>query len=66
MRSRIWIAGGINDRSILGEKITLRAAAPRMEDEMLFMSYAEATTPDDRVIVALRDFSCKIMGAVQV
>ena len=64
--SRIWIAGGINDRSILGEKITLRAAAPRMEDEMLFMSYAEATTPDDRVIVALRDFSCKIMGAVQV
>jgi acyl transferase domain-containing protein/NAD(P)-dependent dehydrogenase (short-subunit alcohol dehydrogenase family)/acyl-CoA thioesterase FadM len=64
--SRIWIAAGASDRSLLGTTVMLRAGAPRVDGEMMFMSYGDATTPDGHVILVLQDFVCKIMGAVKV
>jgi hypothetical protein len=69
--SRIWIAPEVNDRTLLGTPIMLRAVgAPRIDGEMMFMevkdTYAEAIMPDGRVILGLQDFACRIVGAVKV
>jgi acyl transferase domain-containing protein/NAD(P)-dependent dehydrogenase (short-subunit alcohol dehydrogenase family) len=65
--SGIWIAAGVNDRTLLGTPITLRAGAPRIEGDMMFLdTFAEAIMPDGRVILGLRNFVCRILGTVKV
>jgi hypothetical protein len=67
--ARVWIAAGVNDRTILDTPITLRAVGtPRIEGEMMFMefmyTYAQAIMPDGQVILGLQNFACRILGAV--
>jgi hypothetical protein len=67
--ARVWIAAGVNDRTILDTPITLRAVGtPRVAGGTMFMefkdTYAQAIMPDGRIILGLQNFECRILGAV--
>ena len=64
--SRILVAAGANDHGVIGQRINLRAAAPRDDGETMFNSYAEASTPDGHVLLLVHDLTAKKMGAVDV
>jgi 3-oxoacyl-(acyl-carrier-protein) synthase/NAD(P)-dependent dehydrogenase (short-subunit alcohol dehydrogenase family) len=62
--SRILIAEGANDRTVLGKKIELRASSTRTEGDRMFNSYADAATLDGRVLLVLQGLTGKRIGAV--
>jgi 3-oxoacyl-(acyl-carrier-protein) synthase/NAD(P)-dependent dehydrogenase (short-subunit alcohol dehydrogenase family)/acyl-CoA thioesterase FadM len=64
--SRIWIAAGVNDRTLLGTQVTLRAGAPRIEGDVMYPGTAEAIMPDGRVILEFEGLVCRILGAVDI
>jgi len=64
--SRIWIATGVNERTLLGRKVMLRAGAIRQEGENTFTSYADATTSDGRLLLVLQEGTARRMGLVRV
>jgi len=64
--SRILVAAGANDHGVIGQRINLRAVAPRDDGEMMFNSYAEASTPDGHVLLLVHDLTAKKMGAVDI
>jgi NAD(P)-dependent dehydrogenase (short-subunit alcohol dehydrogenase family) len=65
--SRIWIAPGVNDRTLLGTSVSLRSGMPRIEGDMMYLdTFAEAIMPDGRVILGFEDFACRILGTIEI